>query len=586
MLIPKLNEAKRGNMVQKDGTKREEAGVQENPMPALPSHTYKTTHGYLFRVVVPEALRGLLGKREIKKSLGHDYRRACSEAYRLSLETDRLFQSARDKLGTKQSQQGGLDNFLSLPQEKRLQPITEVTDELVASIKHLWLSSLDADLARRREGLDDEEYDDLQNNIKVMKAKIGSALARGDVTAFIPAVRALFHGRGYTLNLSPETERLLVLDILPAVQEGYDILEQRQQGRQTMPAFDPSLALPAAWQERPEPSVGLSWEKLFEHWRNDRIRPEQTVRDAESYLRNIREGFPKSTPATFTRALVTAWLRQERELRNNKPKTLEKKGTLVGAMFSVAVKDELLEKNPFAGFDYKRFAAKEGVEDKEPRLPFTETQLKRIFSSDEGVVSPQVAKLRGGGGYYPRVWLPLIALLSGARLDEIGSLTVDDIVVQPVPYFKVRRGKTQSSVREVPLHPELVRLGFLQYVDAVRDAGYESLWPEMKSSSPKTKDSEVLGKWFNNYLRKTLKLPPSVVFHSFRHTFKDFCRDALIPREIHHAISGHEENDQQNVGDTYGLGFSIETKHKEISKIKLGLRLPTPQIFPAKAVAA
>jgi integrase len=499
------------------------------------------------------------------------------------LEKDRLFQSIRSKLEIQKSQRDDLTNFLSKPPEKRLKPITEVTIDLVASVKHLWLSTLDADLARRREGLDDDEYDELQTNISSMKLMIGSALARGDVKIFIPPTRALFTGRGYELKLSPEAERLLVLDVLPALQEGYDILEQRQQGRQVKPDFDPSLALPAVWEEPPVPSLGLSWDKLFEHWKHDRDRPEQTVRDAASYLSSIRQAFPKSTPATFTRGLVTAWLRQERELRNNKPKTLEKKGTLMGAMFSVAVKDELLDKNPFAGFDYKRFAAKEGVEDKEARLPFNKAELKRIFSSEEGVVSPQVVKLQGGGGYYARVWLPAIALLSGARLDEIGSLTVHDVIAGPIPHFKVRRGKTHSSVREVPLHPELIRIGFLQYVDAIKKAGHQSLWPDMKSGSQKTKNSEVLGKWFNNYLHKALKLPSTVVFHSFRHTFKDFCRDALIPREIHHAISGHEDSEQQNVGDTYGLGFSIGTKHKEISKIKLGFELPTPRVYTAKA---
>lgn len=549
-------------------------------MPALPSHTYKTRHGYLFRVVVPEPLRELLGKREIKKSLGHDYRSACSEAYRLSLETDRLFQSARNKHQTQQSQRQTLDNFLSLPPQKRLQPITEVTDELVTSVKHLWLATLDADLEHRREGLDEEEYDQPQNNINSMKAKIGSALARGDVTAFIPAVRTFLHGRGYALNLSPEAERLLVLDVLPAVQEGYDILEQRQQGRQVKPTVDPKLALPAVWEEPPPPAVGFSWDQLFAHWRDDRDRPLQTVKDAESYLRSIRQLFPQSTPETFTRALVTAWLRHERESRGNTPKTLEKKGTLVGAMFSVALKDELLDKNPFAGFDYKRFAAKEGMEEEEPRLPFTEAQLKRLFSSDEGLVSPRITKRRGGGGYYARIWLPMIALLSGARLDEIGSLTVHDIVTDPVPHFKIRRGKTQSSVREVPLHPELVRLGLLQYVDAIRKAGHHRLWPEMISNSEKTKDSEVFGKWFGNFIHQTLKFPSTVVFHSFRHTFKDLCRNALISRDIHHAISGHEDGDEQNVGDTYGLGFSIEVKHQEISKIKLKFHLPVPEPYP------
>lgn len=69
MLIPKLHKGLGISMVQKVSTKSREEGVLENPMPVLPFHTYKTSSGYQFRVVVPKPLRGLIGKREIKKIL-------------------------------------------------------------------------------------------------------------------------------------------------------------------------------------------------------------------------------------------------------------------------------------------------------------------------------------------------------------------------------------------------------------------------------------------------------------------------------------------------------------------------------------
>ena len=64
-------------MVQKAGTKRSERD-EEKVMPALPSNCYKTPHGILFRIVVQKSLRPAVGKREIKKSLGKDYRQAIS----------------------------------------------------------------------------------------------------------------------------------------------------------------------------------------------------------------------------------------------------------------------------------------------------------------------------------------------------------------------------------------------------------------------------------------------------------------------------------------------------------------------------
>ncbi|MHB1240653.1 MAG: site-specific integrase, partial [Gammaproteobacteria bacterium] len=96
--------------------------------------------------------------------------------------------------------------------------------------------------------------------------------------------------------------------------------------------------------------------------------------------------------------------------------------------------------------------------------------------------------------------------------------------------------------------------------------------------SRKGNPSDVYGKWFNPYIRKKLKMPRNVTFHSLRHSFKDFCRDALIPRDLHQALTGHAK---QTVGDNYGLGFSIAVKHQELSKIRIDISLPRPKPFRA-----
>ncbi len=545
-------------------------------MPALPRNCYKTPHGFIFRIVVPEALRPAIGKREIKKSLGRDYREAVSQARLLSLQVDRQFGELQEQAAQERLSQDALGAYLATPADKRLKPITEATPELAAGLRSLWLASLEADLAWRREGLDDDAYDELQQNITQVKGMIAQALARGQPDAFTPLVRNLLSGRGYQLAISPEDERKLVLDVLPAIQEGYDILEQRQAGRLVaQPKLD-APPLQAAWETASSRTQeqGMTWQQLLEHWRNDRIRPARTSKEVEVYVNALADFHPKASPETLTRAQVTDWLRNERETRGNSAKTLEKKGTLVGAMFSIAVKDELLEKNPFAGFDYSRFALKEGVENEEERDPFTLEQLARIFSREEGLFT--VIKASGGGGYHTRIWMPLIALYSGARLDEIGSLCVTDIFREPFPHMRIRRGKNQPSVREVPIHPQITKLGFFDYVEAIRKAGHQSLWPYLRTESETASPSEVQGKWFNRFIRDKLGMPKTVVFHSFRHNFKDMCRNALIPWEMHEAITGHAK---QTVGDTYGKGYSLEVKFNQMKKIKLGLTISRPAAY-------
>ena len=546
-------------------------------MPSLPTNCYRTPRGYIFRIVVPEVLRESFGKREFKKSLGSDYRAAVSEARLLAVQIDRQFNELRAMLEKQQADGCGLDAFLAKPADKRLKPITKVTPELISGIKNFWLASLEADIAWRRTGVDDEEYEDLQESLRSQREAVDQALARGRPEPFKPIIRQLLVGRGYDLLVSADEERELLLSVLPAIQQGNDILQQRQSGRLITPALDGPV-LPAVWEASAPKMDGISWDRLIQHWKDDRERPAKTINDVERYIASLRRYLPKVTPERMTRAEATEWLRREREINSNSAKTLEKKGTLVGAVFSIAVKDELLEKNPFAGFDYSRFALKQGIEKTNRRLPFNEAQLRQLFSVEEGVYS--IDKVAGGGGYYSRVWIPLLGLLTGARLDEIATLKPADVLEAPVPHIVIRAGKTQSSVREVPLHSKLIELGFLKYVDAVRQAGHASLWPRLRSNSEMVKDSEVLGRWFNRFIHDTLKMPSTVVFHSLRHTFKDMCRDALIPSEIHHALTGHlSDREEKNVGDSYGTGFSLETKRSQLELIKLPFDLPRPKPF-------
>ncbi|MEJ2646033.1 MAG: site-specific integrase [Gammaproteobacteria bacterium] len=541
-------------------------------MPALPRNCYRTPHGFVFRIVVPEALRPLIGKREIKKSLGRDYREAVSRARTFAAEAEQQLAAARAQHTLQRQHEDGLAVFRRTPLEKRLKRITRVTSELAAGLRSLWLSSLTEDIAWRRRGVDEADYEELNQNITEMRERIAQALARGQPEPFVPAIHALLIGRGYELDISPEEERQLVLDVLPAVQEGYDILAQRQAGRLVEPQPSDTPPLPAVWEPPPPTPTGFGWQNLLQHWKDDRRRNRRTLDEVERDLDSLTAFLPQSEPATLTRTEVTAWLRHLRDAHGNGPKTLEKKGTLMGALFSSALKDDLLDRNPFSGYDYRRFAAREGIADPDARMPFTRPQLEQLFSND-GLYG---LRTKGGGGYHTRMWVALLGLFSGARLDEITRLTVSDIHRNPVPHLSINRAKTSSSIRDVPLHPTLVALGFLDYCDAVKRAGHTSLWPLLRTRSKKGQASDVFGKWFNPYIHNKLGMLRSVTFHSFRHTFKDLCRNARIPRDIHQALTGHAE---QTVGDDYGQGFSIGVKYEELAKVDIDLDLAKPERF-------
>jgi hypothetical protein len=107
--------------------------------------------------------------------------------------------------------------------------------------------------------------------------------------------------------------------------------------------------------------------------------------------------------------------------------------------------------------------------------------------------------------------MPLLALYSGARLGELAPMCADDVKVDPssgVQFITViededagRSVKTENSVRAFPIHPELVRIGFLEFVSHRRTADGSSarLFPLLTPGS-RGGFGEAFSKWFGRYI--------------------------------------------------------------------------------------
>ncbi|NVN89859.1 MAG: hypothetical protein HXX11_04580 [Desulfuromonadales bacterium] len=87
--------------------------------------------------------------------------------------------------------------------------------------------------------------------------------------------------------------------------------------------------------------------------------------------------------------------------------------------------------------------------------------------------------------YPENVWIPLIILYDGMRNNEIAQLFLDDIQERDgIPYFRIwdsgtrkQRVKADSSQRNLPIHSKLIELGFMEYVQKVKDSGQSQLFP-------------------------------------------------------------------------------------------------------------
>ncbi|WOB57353.1 MULTISPECIES: site-specific integrase [Pseudomonas] len=122
-----------------------------------------------------------------------------------------------------------------------------------------------------------------------------------------------------------------------------------------------------------------------------------------------------------------------------------------------------------------------------------------------------------------RYWLPLMGRATGARLEELCQLRVDDFTEQQgihcIRIDDSREGqnlKNASSRRTLPLHPALLDLGLLKYVESVKATGADRVFPELEAVRGKL--GHAPSKWFGRYKTKLGITDSRKTFHSFRHT--------------------------------------------------------------------
>ena len=91
----------------------------------------------------------------------------------------------------------------------------------------------------------------------------------------------------------------------------------------------------------------------------------------------------------------------------------------------------------------------------------------------------------------PMFWAPLIAVHMGLRSEEVLQLYLSDIqVVDDVPCIVLAQGpgqslKSKASRRTIPIHDNLLKLGFMQLVATLERAGEPRLFPWLERSENK-----------------------------------------------------------------------------------------------------
>ena len=174
----------------------------------------------------------------------------------------------------------------------------------------------------------------------------------------------------------------------------------------------------------------------------------------------------------------------------------------------------------------------------EVRRAFTSEEITAIFESlqrDKELFYTQ--------GKHERYWLPLLGIYTGARVNELAQLSMTDVFEDDgIPAIAItssggdgKRIKSETSRRTIPLHQDLLTLGFLVYVNNIRQQGHERLFPALKLG-PNGYSQYFVSKHFsgpNGWLRTSLpNLETGMSFHCFRHAFAEKLKDAEIEERL------------------------------------------------------
>ncbi|MDB3896764.1 tyrosine-type recombinase/integrase [Alphaproteobacteria bacterium] len=261
----------------------------------------------------------------------------------------------------------------------------------------------------------------------------------------------------------------------------------------------------------------------------------QMQRDVVSFLKEETSHIP-------TRETMAAWIRAS---KSTGAKFIKRKLGSLGSFWEyLLVEGVVTDLSPFHGHKLPRDVSKT-------------KPIRRAFSNDECLaLMAEVAS----GKDTALADLITLGLYTGARIEELCRLRVDDIITEDNHRaLRIDKSKTQAGTRTVPLHPAITVL-----VDRLAADSKDGYLVFSKSKNQYDERSTGLSRRFGR-LKSSLGYGPELVFHSLRKTVTTKLEQAGVSEGIAADIVGHEK---QTI--TYGLysgGTSMAQKMEAISKI-------------------
>lgn len=226
-------------------------------------------------------------------------------------------------------------------------------------------------------------------------------------------------------------------------------------------------------------------------------------------------------------------------------------GAAIASFFAWSITRGLIEVNPALGLAGSIKDTKRGTREKldSKRRAWNPAELLALIAraeTEEGIESSLYAMVS-------------IAAYSGMRAEEIATMRLEDM---ENGCFVVEEGKTDSSIRSIPIHPSIVEL--VARLAGGRVSGY--LIQGMKRSGPDDKRAHITNQRFSKRIRIWGFSDKRLCFHSIRKSFATALEESGCPENVAKQLLGHAKSSL-----SYGLyssGVSVEVLRSAVEKVK------------------
>ena len=439
---------------------------------------------------------------------------------------------------------------------------------------------------------------------------VRAALARNELDRADNWVAELLQREGITVELDPIARAKLQQAVLRASCDVAEAMKKRFEGDYCHQPRDALLAPPATtaslapeilapFDDQPKLPSGRLFSIRAEEFREARNRrgvwDSQTTLQARKTYQLFRElcgdrpigGYVREDavrfknllcdlPANYGKAakykgmkasdIAAASAGQSQERLSSR--TVQRHLSAMSALWEDAVEQGETSANIFKGFKLPS-----SKRPQEQRAMWSSDKLARLFASPiwrgchstDRRTKPGKEIIRDH-----RFWLPLIAVFSGMRQEEICQLHVEDLRQESgIWVFDIndrppRQLKNRNAVRLVPLHKALLAMGLLAYADERRTAKDERLFPQLSTGGADDRLGHNFSKNFTYYRRQIGLYQLGLDFHSFRHSATTFMAHAGVSVPIIDQLTGHA-----TPGETarYTKGFRIEQLQAAVDAI-------------------